>query len=98
MSILDFITDFGKSGISAILINRIVVWLGEDEERSLSIHCKYLDGSPVWTLVLSECATTEFWAPGVTAVYKGVGHSIEELLMRANKVILEGRPGSQRNI
>ena len=95
MSVLDFITDFGKSGISAILINRILVWLRANEERSMSIHCKYLDGEPIWTLVLSECATTEFWAPGVTAIYKGVDNSIEALLTGANKAILDGRPGSK---
>jgi hypothetical protein len=96
MSILDLITDFGKSGISALLIGRIMHWMRADETRSLSIHCKYLDGEPVWTLVLSECATTEFWAPGVTAIYKGVDCSIEALLTGANKAILEGRPASER--
>lgn len=92
MSVLDLIADSGKSVISALLTSRILVWLRKDEARSLSLHCRYVDSESVWTMVLSDHGTTEFWAPGATSVYKGVSGSIEELLTEANKVILNG-PG-----
>ena len=92
MSVLDLIADSGKSVISALLTSRILVWLRKDEARSLSLHCRYVDGESVWTMVLSDHGTTEFWAPGETAVYKGVDRSIEVLLTEANGVILKG-PG-----
>lgn len=92
MSILDLIADSGNSIISALLTSRILNWLYKDEARSLSIHCRYVDGEPVWTMVLSDHGTTEFWAPGATSVYRGVNSSIECLLTEANKVILKG-PG-----